>query len=91
MSLVNSDLTIHFALADNGDKTSKSSKSFELCLSKCIFSETRPPPINSNAERLEVTKPRDEIIRECKKSCAVSKEQLLLGKPKQPKPAASKE
>lgn len=63
----------------------KGSKAFELCLSKCIYAETRPPPINASVERLSVTKGRSEIIFDCKAKCAVSKQQLLLGQPKQEK------
>ena len=57
-------------------------KAFELCLSKCIYDGTRPPPIGSSTERLEETPPRNEIVKGCKKTCAVSKEQLMTGKPK---------
>ena len=60
----------------------KEDKKFELCISKCIFEETKPPPIGSSAERLEATKSRGEIIRECRVKCAKNKEQLLIGKPK---------
>eukprot|EP01039_Chlorochromonas_danica_P003243 gene3244-3553_t len=57
-------------------------KEFEVCLSKCIFEETKPPPVGASVERLTVTRPRGEIIRDCKKQCATSPEQLLLGSPK---------
>ena len=60
----------------------KSDKDFELCLSKCVFRETKPPPAGSSAERLEVQLSRPEIIRDCKAKCAKTKEQLLLGAPK---------
>jgi hypothetical protein len=60
----------------------KEDKAFELCISKCIFEETKPPPLGASAERLEVTKPRGEIVRECRVKCAKNKEQLLIGKPK---------
>jgi hypothetical protein len=75
MSLIPSSV-----LAD--DDASKSRKSFELCLSKCMYDGTRPPPINSDNDRLAVTKDRTEILRDCKSKCAVNKDQLLLGKPK---------
>lgn len=60
----------------------KEDKTFELCISKCIFQETKPPPIGASTERLEVTKTRGEIVRECRVKCAKNKEQLLIGKPK---------
>ena len=60
----------------------KLDKQFELCISKCIFEETKPPPVGSSAERLEATKTRGEIVRECRVKCAKNKEQLLIGKPK---------
>lgn len=61
---------------------SKEDKQFELCISKCIFEETKPPPIGASTERLEVTKTRVEIVRECRVKCAKNKQQLLIGKPK---------
>ena len=61
---------------------SKQDKQFELCISKCIFEETKPPPVGASAERLEATKTRGEIVRECRVKCAKNKEQLLIGKPK---------
>ena len=57
-------------------------KGFEGCLSKCIFNETKPPPIGSNTERLTVTRSRSEAVLGCKKICATTKEQLLTGQPK---------
>ena len=69
------------ACADDGKL--KESKQFELCMTKCVFAETRPPPTGSSSERLEARKPRSEIIRDCKRKCAVTQDQLLLGKPKQ--------
>jgi hypothetical protein len=62
--------------------TEKEGKNFELCLSKCVFSDTRPPPIGSDRKRLEATRTRVEILHDCKVQCATSKEQLLTGKPK---------
>jgi len=61
---------------------SKSDKAFQLCLSKCIYASTKPPPIGSSTERLEVTVPRGQVIKECKVECATTKEQLMMGKPK---------
>lgn len=63
---------------------SKTDKKFELCVSKCIFSETRPPPAGSSTERLEARE-RGPIIKECRKSCAKTKEQLMTGEPKKVK------
>eukprot|EP01031_Cornospumella_fuschlensis_P026593 gene26593-32140_t len=60
----------------------KEDKAFESCLAKCVFQETKPPPLGASVERLEVTRPRGEILRDCKKQCATKPEQLLLGKPK---------
>ena len=47
-----------------------------------MYVETRPPPVGASTERLEVTKPRSEILRECRVRCAKNKDQLLIGKPK---------
>ena len=60
----------------------KSDKAFQLCLSKCIYSSTRPPEIGASTERLENTIPRNEVIKDCKLKCATDKSQLLLGQPK---------
>lgn len=64
------------------DDNEKANKAFELCMSKCVFAETRPPPVGSETTRLEARKGRAEIIRDCKQKCATTSEQLLLGKPK---------
>lgn len=74
-----SSTNVVYAGEDTGTKTDKA---FELCLSKCVFKETKPPPIGSTSERLEASKTRGEIIKDCKKICATTKEQLLLGAPK---------
>jgi hypothetical protein len=68
------------SLADDND--TPQTKTFETCLSKCVYFETRPPPLNSDSERFQSTRGRVEILRGCKQQCAVSKDQLLLGKPK---------
>lgn len=60
----------------------KTDKKFELCLSKCVFEETKPPPVGSTAERLETQRSRGEIIRDCRAKCATTKQQLLTGQPK---------
>lgn len=44
---------------------------YSLCLSKCIYAGTRPPPQGSSIERLEVTPPRSEIIKDCKEKCTL--------------------
>jgi len=67
----------------------KSDSQFEVCISKCVFMETKPPPVGSTAERLEV-KSRTEAMLECKVKCAKSPEQLLLGQPKARKEAEEK-
>jgi len=64
-----------------GEAGTKSDKSFELCVSKCVFEETKPPPIGSTVERLEA-KDRKTIVTDCRKGCAKTKAQLLLGEPK---------
>jgi hypothetical protein len=69
------------ALAE--DNGSKAAKKFEGCVSKCVFSETKPPPVGADPSRLEARKPRSEIIADCRSKCAKTKEQTLLGKPKQ--------
>eukprot|EP01036_Dinobryon_divergens_P026907 gene26907-35603_t len=48
----------------------------------CVFAETRPPPVGSSNDRLEAKKSRGEILGDCKKQCATTKEQLLIGAPK---------
>lgn len=68
----------------DGGEGSKTDKKFELCVSKCIFSETRPPPAGSTTERLEARE-RGGIIKECRKTCAKNKEQLMTGTPKKVK------
>jgi hypothetical protein len=74
--------------ADKGAGTI-TDKKYELCVSKCVFSETRPPPNGAENERILTTISRTDIIKDCRKSCAKTKEQLLLGKPKI-KPAVAK-
>ena len=75
--------------ADKGAGTI-TDKKYELCVSKCVFSETRPPPNGAENERILTTISRTDIIKDCRKSCAKTKEQLLLGKPKI-KPTVAKE
>lgn len=67
--------------ADKGAGTI-TDKKYELCVSKCVFSETRPPPNGADNERILTTISRTDIIKDCRKSCAKTKEQLFLGKPK---------
>lgn len=73
-------LSLNPTLASAGEN--KDDKSFQLCLSKCLYANTKPPPVGSSTERLENTTPRNEVLRECKKGCATSKDQLLIGAPK---------
>lgn len=70
------------AHAKEGQEGTRSSKTFEVCMSKCIYQQTRPPPIGSSSERLEQSKSRGEIVTDCKMSCATTKEQTMVGKPK---------
>ena len=70
------------AHAKEGQQGTRSSKTFEVCMSKCIYQQTRPPPIGSSSERLEQSKSRGEIVTDCKMSCATTKEQTMVGKPK---------
>jgi|LauGreSuBDMM15SN_2_FD.fasta_scaffold37200_1 hypothetical protein len=64
-----------------GEAGTKSDKTFELCVSRCVFEETKPPPIGSTVERLEA-KDRKTIVTDCRKGCAKTKAQLMLGEPK---------
>jgi hypothetical protein len=61
------------AEVDPALKGTKKDPSFEACLSKCMYECTKP----KGAEQ----KSRAECLPECKKSCAKSKEQLMLGLP----------
>jgi hypothetical protein len=54
-------------------KGTKKDPSFEACLSKCMYECTKP----KGAEQ----KSRAECLPECKKGCAKTKEQLMLGQP----------
>mmetsp|Transcript_32140 Transcript_32140/g.42372 ORF Transcript_32140/g.42372 Transcript_32140/m.42372 type:complete len:128 (+) Transcript_32140:115-498(+) len=54
---------------------SKEDPDFQNCVSKCVYFCTKP----KGAETVS----RADCIPGCKKECAKSKEQLLLGKPKQ--------
>ena len=56
--------------------------SIYIGISKCVFEETKPPPAGSSADRLEAKKSRAEIIKECRKKCAKTSEQLMIGSPK---------
>uniref|UniRef100_A0A7S0GJ65 Uncharacterized protein n=1 Tax=Proboscia inermis TaxID=420281 RepID=A0A7S0GJ65_9STRA len=51
----------------------KKDPKYQNCLSVCVFECTKP--------KGEEQKLRSECIPECKKKCAVNKEQLLLGQP----------
>jgi len=56
-------------------KGTKKDPVFEACLSECMYECTKP----KGAEQ----KSRAECLPECKKSCAKTKEQLMLGTPKE--------
>lgn len=70
------------SLAVDRDTGTITDKKYELCVSKCVFSETRPPPNGADNERILTTISRTDIIKGCRKTCAKTKEQLYLGKPK---------
>jgi hypothetical protein len=82
----NNNNYISFSSVANADDNTgtKNDKKFELCVSKCVFEETRPPPVGSSNERLEATstRQRPEIIKACRKTCAKNKQQLMIGDPK---------
>jgi hypothetical protein len=54
-------------------KGTKDDPAYQTCLSKCIYDCTKP--------KGEEQKSRGECIPECKKQCATTKEQLLIGTP----------
>ena len=54
-------------------KGTKEDPAYQTCLSKCIYDCTKP--------KGEEQKSRGECIPECKKQCATTKEQLLMGTP----------
>ena len=85
VSLAISSCLLSFSSASiAGDKGAGTitDKKYELCVSKCVFSETRPPPNGADNERILTTISRTDIIKDCRKTCAKTKEQLYLGKPK---------
>ena len=53
--------------ADKGAGTI-TDKKYELCVSKCVFSETRPPPNGADNERILTTISRTDIIKDCRKT-----------------------
>ena len=56
----------------------KSDKSFQTCLSKCVYDVTK---ITKGISQVEVIS-RQEAYAQCKPKCATSKDQLLIGQPK---------
>ena len=46
-------------------------KQSEVCMSKCVFEETKPPPLGSTSDRILIQRSRAEIIIDCKKKCQV--------------------
>ena len=55
-------------------KGTKDDPAYQACLSKCIFECTKP--------KGDEQKSRAECIPECKQKCATSKQQLMIGTPK---------
>jgi hypothetical protein len=53
----------------------KEQKKYESCLSKCIYQETREPPIGADNARVTSTKPRSEVVHDCKVTCKDKKSQ----------------
>eukprot|EP00562_Extubocellulus_spinifer_P002253 CAMPEP_0178477672 /NCGR_PEP_ID=MMETSP0696-20121128/4252_1 /TAXON_ID=265572 /ORGANISM="Extubocellulus spinifer, Strain CCMP396" /LENGTH=129 /DNA_ID=CAMNT_0020104991 /DNA_START=37 /DNA_END=426 /DNA_ORIENTATION=- len=58
---------------DPSRKGTKSDPSYEACVSQCLYDCTKP--------KGEEQKSRAECIPECKKKCATTKEQLMVGTP----------
>jgi hypothetical protein len=54
-------------------KGTKEDPAYQTCLSQCIYDCTKP--------KGDEQKSRGECIPECKKQCATTKEQLLIGTP----------
>ncbi len=54
-------------------KGTKADPAYQACLSQCIFECTKP--------KGDEQKSRAECIPECKKKCATTKEQLMIGTP----------
>ncbi|GMI42715.1 hypothetical protein TrCOL_g6317 [Triparma columacea] len=77
-----SSLTASFTLSvlpshakdTSSDKGTKSDPKYTSCVSACMYDCTKP--------KGEEQKGRAECIPECKKKCATSSDQLLLGTPK---------
>ena len=69
-------------------------QSFIFIHNKGMFEETRPPPVGAPVDRILETKPRSQLLRECRTRCAKNKKQLMIGKPKEvstPQKLASQE
>ncbi len=58
---------------DPAVKGTKQDPAYQACLSTCIFECTKP--------KGDEQKSRAECIPECKKKCATTKEQLMMGQP----------
>ncbi len=69
------------SFAKGGPEGSKTSRKFENCVSQCVFDETKPPPVGSGVDRLEAVDQKT-AIRVCRKKCAKTKAQEMLGNPK---------
>lgn len=55
-------------------KGTKKDPAYEACISKCMYECTKP--------KGQEQKSRAECLPDCKKQCATTKEQLLMGTPK---------
>eukprot|EP00522_Entomoneis_paludosa_P015025 CAMPEP_0172457490 /NCGR_PEP_ID=MMETSP1065-20121228/22652_1 /TAXON_ID=265537 /ORGANISM="Amphiprora paludosa, Strain CCMP125" /LENGTH=136 /DNA_ID=CAMNT_0013211277 /DNA_START=33 /DNA_END=443 /DNA_ORIENTATION=- len=62
-----------FAADSEASKGTKKDPAFEACLSKCMYECTKP--------KVDGQKTRKECLPDCKKECATTSEQLLLGSP----------
>jgi hypothetical protein len=60
--------------SDAATKGTKKDPKFEACLSQCMYDCTKPKGSEQRS--------RTECLPDCKKQCATTKQQLLLGLPK---------
>jgi hypothetical protein len=64
-----------FAGDDSSLKGTKTDPKFQACLSLCMYECTKPKGSEQRS--------RSECLPECKQKCATTKQQLLLGSPKE--------
>jgi hypothetical protein len=64
-----------FAGDDSSLKGTKTDPKFQACLSLCMYECTKPKGSEQRS--------RSECLPECKQKCATTKQQLLLGTPKE--------